>query len=87
MQEDPRAHQPLPATPPVLHVGQQLAQQQGRRLHIHIQDLKSEQRQRRERDEFCPVSILTGHLETCGQSRTHSTSHSLGTWVLNFDCV
>ena len=37
---------PLPPgnLPPVLHVGQQLAQQQGWRLHIHIQDLKSEQR-------------------------------------------
>lgn len=41
-------HQSLPPPcnlPPVLHVGQQLAQQQGRGLHIHVQDLKSEQRQ------------------------------------------
>lgn len=85
MHEDPRAHQPLPATPPVLHVRQQLAQQQGWGLHIHVQDLKSEQR--RGRDEICAMFILTGHLETCGQSRTQGTSHSLRTWVLTFDCV
>ena len=30
--------------PPLLHVGHQLAQHQGRGLHIHFQDLKSEQR-------------------------------------------
>lgn len=32
-----------PSSPPVFHMGQQLAQQQGWGLHIHTQDLKSEQ--------------------------------------------
>jgi hypothetical protein len=34
---------PSSPSPSLLHVGQQLAQQQGWGLHVHIQDLKSEQ--------------------------------------------